>query len=70
MANAGPNTDGSQFFLTFVPTAHLDGRHTIFGEVVDGMATLEAMEAVGSRGGAPSERVVIERARIEVGRKG
>lgn len=70
MANAGPNTDGSQFFLTFVPTAHLDGRHTIFGEVVEGMATLEALEAVGSRGGAPSERVVIERARIEVERKG
>jgi peptidyl-prolyl cis-trans isomerase B (cyclophilin B) len=66
MANAGPNTDGSQFFLTFVPTPHLDGRHTIFGEVVEGMATLQALEAVGSRAGAPSERVVIERAVIEV----
>ncbi len=66
MANAGPNTDGSQFFLTFVPTAHLDGKHTIFGEVVEGMDTLQALEAVGSRTGATSERVLIEKAVIEV----
>lgn len=66
MANAGPNTDGSQFFLTFVPTAHLDGKHTIFGEVVEGMETLQALEAVGSRDGATSERILIEKAVIEV----
>jgi peptidyl-prolyl cis-trans isomerase B (cyclophilin B) len=69
MANAGPNTDGSQFFITFVPTPHLDGRHTIFGEVVEGMQTLEAIEAVGSSSGAPSEPVVIEAAVIAVKKK-
>lgn len=69
MANAGPNTDGSQFFLTFVPTPHLDGRHTIFGEVVEGMATLQALAVVGGLNGTPSERVVIERAVVEVERK-
>jgi cyclophilin family peptidyl-prolyl cis-trans isomerase len=48
MANAGPGTDGSQFFLTFVPTPHLDGRHTVWGEVVDGAETLKALEKLGS----------------------
>jgi peptidyl-prolyl cis-trans isomerase B (cyclophilin B) len=48
MANAGPGTDGSQFFLTFVPTPHLDGRHTLWGEVVDGKDTLKALEAKGT----------------------
>jgi len=40
MAHAGPDTGGSQFFLTFVPTSHLDRRHTAFGRVIDGWATL------------------------------
>jgi|SRR3990172_3997636 len=51
MANAGPGTDGSQFFLTFVPAPWLDGKHTIFGETVEGMETLKALESKGSRSG-------------------
>jgi peptidyl-prolyl cis-trans isomerase B (cyclophilin B) len=66
MANAGPGTDGSQFFLTFVPTPHLDGKHTIFGEVVEGQGTLRELEARGSQSGKTSEKLVIERATIEV----
>ena len=46
MANAGPGTDGSQFFITFVPTQYLDGKHTIFGEIVSGEETLAMLEAV------------------------
>ena len=66
MANAGPGTDGSQFFLTFVPTPWLDGNHTIFGEVLDGAATLQALESRGSQSGQPSEEMAIESATIRV----
>ena len=57
MANAGPGTDGSQFFLTFKPTPWLDGKHTIFGEVV-GSADQEVVNAI--RGGDKIEQVTIE----------
>jgi len=66
MANAGPGTDGSQFFLTFVPTPWLDGKHTIFGEVVEGMPTLKALEAVGSQSGKTSEPLKMDKVVIEV----
>jgi cyclophilin family peptidyl-prolyl cis-trans isomerase len=66
MANAGPGTDGSQFFLTFVPTPWLDGKHTIFGRVVEGMETLKALEASGSQSGATSEPLRMNTVTIEV----
>ena len=66
MANAGPGTDGSQFFLTFVPTKWLDGKHTIFGEVVEGMDVLKKLEASGSQSGKTTEPLKMEKVTIEV----
>jgi len=59
MANAGANTNGSQFFLTTARTPHLDGRHVVFGRVVSGKDVVAAIEAVGSQSGATSSAVKI-----------
>ena len=66
MANAGPGTDGSQFFITFTATPHLDGRHTVFGRVVEGTETLGKLEERGTRGGQTTEPLEITKATIVV----
>ena len=59
MANAGRNTNGSQFFLTFVPCPWLDGKHVVFGEVIKGLELLELLEKYGTPGGQPTQKITI-----------
>ncbi|KAI5103655.1 peptidyl-prolyl cis-trans isomerase F, mitochondrial, partial [Silurus meridionalis] len=59
MANAGPNTNGSQFFICTVKTEWLDGKHVVFGSVKEGMEVIKKVEAFGSRSGKTSKRIII-----------
>jgi cyclophilin family peptidyl-prolyl cis-trans isomerase len=62
MANAGRNTQGSQFFITTAVTSWLDGKHVVFGRVKEGQSVVDAIEQVGSRSGRTSRKAVITKA--------
>ncbi len=60
MANAGPNTNGSQFFITTAVTSWLDGKHVVFGKVTEGMDVIKNLEKLGSQSGATSKKIIID----------
>jgi len=66
MANAGPDTDGSQFFITLGPALSLNGKHTVFGEVVEGSPTLSKLGRAGTARGKPKRKAYIKKATITV----
>ena len=59
MANAGPGTNSSQFFMCFKATPHLDGRHVVFGQISKGIEVLDKLEAIGSKTGEPTQAAII-----------
>uniref|UniRef100_A0A2D4J9T1 Peptidyl-prolyl cis-trans isomerase n=2 Tax=Micrurus lemniscatus lemniscatus TaxID=129467 RepID=A0A2D4J9T1_MICLE len=59
MANSGPNTNGSQFFITCDKTDWLDGKHVVFGEVTEGMDVMRQIEDQGSKDGKPKQKVIV-----------
>lgn len=59
MANAGPNTNGSQFFITTAKTDWLNGKHVVFGSVIDGIEVVKKLEALGAQSGKTTKKIVV-----------